>query len=1295
MKRKTSRVALSLLLVLCMCYSLVATAIPALAVGDTTVQLIEKNSTWKFDDSNTDLGTAWSAADYDDSTWKTGAGPLGYPGTETIAPFGKVGDGTTVANANKPNAFITYYFRNTFDLAESDLGEITQLDLTVGYDDGYVMYINGTEVRRDDMPGDGIGWDTFASAVNEGKTITADITAAALSYLTTGTNTIAVEVHNRDHDSSDIYFDMELTATLSQSTQQQAAPEGLAGVAPTSDATNDGMITGTTTDMEYMPAGESSWTACTGTEITGLAAGEYVVRYAATESLEASPVATVTVPAYVAYEASNITFQPGSNDTIMNFTWYSNVMSSTQSVVEVALSSDMAGAVSFTGTIVDSNGFKSNEVSVTGLSADTTYFYRLGDGTSFSEVYSFKTHNLSDGYNAILVGDPQIGSGGYLNGMDGWKNTVTKALTQFTDTSFILSAGDQVNTSTSEAEYNGFFSPEELTSMPLIPAVGNHDNNSLYAKHYNSPNESSAYGTTSAGGDYWFTYGNTLYMVLNSNTMSVATHDAFMKEAIESAGSGVVWKVVMFHHSIYSSASHSTESTINTFRNNLYPVMDKYDIDVVLAGHDHDYTRTFQMEGGVAQNAVESSVTNPVGTLYITANSGSGSKYYELKSPNTSYEAARWQGKVPSYSNLEVTNDSFTITTYRSDDGSVIDTYTITKDQSGAPAGLVGVEPTTIDNNDGKITGTTAAMEYKLTTQKTWTACADGETLNMLPGVYDVRYGGAKPSVSTIVTINAFVVNQDQDAPAGLTGVTPTTADNNDGQITGTTTAMEYKMSSDSSWTDCAGTVITNLVPGNYDVRYKEKTGYNASPATTVTVPVFGIIAISSRISTGLDDMEERPDGSLDHDSSDLEITREKSENNQKIGLRFADLQIPEGAVIVDAYIQFSVDEPDKNADPFNVNIYTENTVNSAPFENASFTVSSRVKSVSNVVWKGIPQWTIEHAAGADQRTPNLSSLMQEIVNMNGWAQGNAISFIMIGNGQRSAESYEGSEGNTAQIPTLYVKYTIVDEELAAALDALKSEIESGKYTYASVSTVQLVVDEVNAAIMDGSSSAKKDELLAKISGVCDGLVLINQAKLTVAPNTILGSDRLVSFYITVDQLQGVDVMEGLITMADEKFVIADIESLYSGSNFIFTKNLNYSGDTAYFSLAQVGGFADAATMDVVKVTVRLKSKMTAESLTAALDAITMYFSNSKTHTVSEIYSAVAGDGTVTTNIWMTDTTAGNDLSLAMSYFGAMNTDDDWSTSGADTYDVNNDGVIDISDLTIIALLAAKIKVNI
>ncbi|MCX7615582.1 MAG: S-layer homology domain-containing protein, partial [Clostridiales bacterium] len=382
----------------------------------------------------------------------------------------------------------------------------------------------------------------------------------------------------------------------------------------------------------------------------------------------------------------DITLQPGKDETEMNFCWYSNAGNTTCSV-QFAKKSDMKGfvfpesAVRYVGvTAVSTGGFYSNKVTVRELKAATEYAYRISDGTSYSPVFFFKTGN-SESYNAIFLSDPQIGaSGSIADDSLSWKNTLKKVLSKLGNCSFILSAGDQVDYSKSETEYDSFFAPAELKSIPLAPAVGNHDNgaiNTLFTYHYDLPN-TSAQGTY----DYWFRYGNTLYMVLNTNNTNVSVHDVFMGEAI-AANPGVKWTILMFHQSIYSSAAHSTEASIVSLRKSLYPVIDKYHIDIVLSGHDHCYTRTYQMMGGTAQKTQttdsKGGIVNPTGTLYITAGSATGSKYYKIKTAPEAYSAVRMQLNVPTFSNIQVSKDTLTVTTYRVDTMAAVDSYKINK----------------------------------------------------------------------------------------------------------------------------------------------------------------------------------------------------------------------------------------------------------------------------------------------------------------------------------------------------------------------------------------------------------------------------------------------------------------------------------------------------------------------------------------------------------------------------------------------------------------------------------------
>ena len=175
-------------------------------------------------------------------------------------------------------------------------------------------------------------------------------------------------------------------------------------------------------------------------------------------------------------------------------------------------------------------------------------------------------------------------------------------------------------------------------------------------------------------------------------------------------------------------------------------------------------------------------------------------------------------------------------------------------------------------------------------------------------------------------------------------------------------------------------------------------------------------------IISSADDAEEGDDGPgiMDIDSSDLELIWDHDDpsRTQTIGLRFQDVDIPQGIPIVAAYIQFACDEPEKNRSPFDVTISGEAVNNAVSYENIDYNISSRLRTNSSVSWSDIPDWTVEHERGESQQSPDLAALVQEIVNREGWMAGNAMAFILEGIGTRTAESFDGAS-NLA--PTLVI----------------------------------------------------------------------------------------------------------------------------------------------------------------------------------------------------------------------------------------------------------------------------------
>ena len=450
---------------------------------------------------------------------------------------------------------------------------------------------------------------------------------------------------------------------------------------------------------------------------------------------------------------TTVSMTPGVNESTMNFAWYSKTTDTVSLTygLKADLSDGKTVQIATKGTgqkDKDGTEYNSNKATISGLAAQTTYYYKVDD----KEIKSFKTGNTGK-FRFAFVGDPQIGSSNELKGADteafynaqsnavandsyNWSQTLKKIQSAGTD--FIVSAGDQIQTTkkkapgksstTSEIEYAGYLSPDTLASLPVATTVGNHDaDNANYQYHFNVPNLSNLGDNKKVGGDYYFTYGDVLFMMLN-------TQDT-------------------------NSAEHSNEPEIVNLRYALTPTFEKYGVDAVLTGHDHAYSRSKFLSGNQTEKTVtytddefdemldkdidytgegtltvapgnikadttdESEktylsyltsvmdadritetgeyVVDPKGILYLTASSSSGSKYYDLVSRQQSYIASRWQEDVPTYSLIDVTETTMTINTYRTDNDSAIDnTVTIVKsaDKSAVDAKLAQINKELTDN---------------------------------------------------------------------------------------------------------------------------------------------------------------------------------------------------------------------------------------------------------------------------------------------------------------------------------------------------------------------------------------------------------------------------------------------------------------------------------------------------------------------------------------------------------------------------------------------------------------------
>ena len=170
----------------------------------TTTQVSETTSVWKYDQNaaNTDRGTTWREPDFDDSSWPEGPGPFGKNTGDSF--------GTPWTTGGR----LTYYLRQEFQFNSSFSSATINMDANV--DDGIVVYLNGQEITRFNMPSGEVNFETPAAGGREWGDLVEIASGADISgALQTGMNVLAVEVHNRTAGSSDIAFtaDISITAT--------------------------------------------------------------------------------------------------------------------------------------------------------------------------------------------------------------------------------------------------------------------------------------------------------------------------------------------------------------------------------------------------------------------------------------------------------------------------------------------------------------------------------------------------------------------------------------------------------------------------------------------------------------------------------------------------------------------------------------------------------------------------------------------------------------------------------------------------------------------------------------------------------------------------------------------------------------------------------------------------------------------------------------------------------------------------------------------------------------------------
>jgi hypothetical protein len=174
---------------------------------------------------------------------------------------------------------------------------------------------------------------------------------------------------------------------------------------------------------------------------------------------------------------------------------------------------------------------------------------------------------------------------------------------------------------------------------------------------------------------------------------------------------------------------------------------------------------------------------------------------------------------------------------------------------------------------------------------------------------------------------------------------------------------------------------------------------------------------IQVRVAHSEDDAEEdAAKGEVSVRSRDLEMS-ENQERPQLVGVRFQGVDVPPGALVVNAYVQFH--SHSTGGQSTSLQIYGEDAFQARAFSSEPKDISTRIRTESSLVWNDVPAWSAVQQA---HETPNLALIVQEIIGQENWRSGNPMAFIFTGNGKRSAASYDGLP---SAAPLLVIEYTL------------------------------------------------------------------------------------------------------------------------------------------------------------------------------------------------------------------------------------------------------------------------------
>jgi hypothetical protein len=296
--------------------------------------------------------------------------------------------------------------------------------------------------------------------------------------------------------------------------------------------------------------------------------------------------------------------------------------------------------------------YRVHQAHLCGLEPGTTYSYQVGAAGHFSAVYSFTTApdvvaNPDAEVLFAFVGDSR-------DGYDVWSQAVQQLVTRSPD--LVLFSGDAVTVGITQFEWEEFFDRGEplFARAPVVSAHGNHDVNSVnYYSQFAMPGDQETFG---------FDYGHAHVTVANDSPEDPASTLGKDRDAIATdfeRSKDARWRMFMHHRPMWSASTrHGSALDLQTAWG---PLVDQYHIDLVLAGHDHDYEVSKPLIG----NAVQASNTNA--TVFVVSG-GAGAELYDA---GTEFQTL-YSEKTYSAAMVRVRRDALVLEAFRPEDGSAI-----------------------------------------------------------------------------------------------------------------------------------------------------------------------------------------------------------------------------------------------------------------------------------------------------------------------------------------------------------------------------------------------------------------------------------------------------------------------------------------------------------------------------------------------------------------------------------------------------------------------------------------------